>query len=77
MPSDGVASRGAHYAAHALQLKADFGEEGVEEAGVDAAAADEDDDERAEVGVQHSAAAGVGGGGWGVGGEEWGVRSGG
>ncbi len=48
----------AYDSAQALQLEADVREEGVQQTGADAAAADEDDDERAEVGVQHGATAG-------------------
>jgi hypothetical protein len=45
--------------AYALQLEADLWQKRVQEADVDAALADKDDDEGAEVGVQHGAAAGV------------------
>jgi hypothetical protein len=45
--------------AYALQLEADLWQKRVQEADVDAALADKNDDEGAEVGVEHGAAAGV------------------
>lgn len=53
------ASRAADDAAYALQLEADLGQKRVQEADVDAALADENDDEGAEVRVEHCAAAEV------------------
>jgi hypothetical protein len=56
-----AASGVANNRAHALQLEADIGEKGVEEADVDGSLADEDDDKGGEIGIDERAAAGRGG----------------